>query len=411
MDEISIIIIFPRIETIIHGDLYSYGLTASFEWINPIRDSSYLFSNCLILAAVFMALSGLTLLIFNTKRNNFLKAASAFLVAVGAGLNLFSLYPIYQRDQIVNRDLYLFGLQFSDGWHTNYELYNMQLHLFILFASAMAVASVVLISISERKDGNFGAGSLINSVLIVSGTASLAFSILYTSSILALVGLGLVFWGVAFAYVSNEKYVKKILLDTSINSQLEAANKSIQDADLAGNAIFLPPRYFKIPETYKTYVSKNKNSKLPAPEIFYRRDPRLFIEFIQDPPAILITPPGAELVALFEKELKTDFLRVDLDYVQVNIPKLLTENLEIAEDCEIEFEENTIRARIDSSTYREATPDEKELDKYFSFASPLISAIACVLAKVSGKPVMEVKRQTKADGEVVVEYRILEREE
>jgi hypothetical protein len=73
---------------------------------------------------------------------------------------------------------------------------------------------------------------------------------------------------VAFTYVSNEEYVKKVLLDTSTSSQLETVNKFVQEADFAGNAVFLPPRYFKIAEIYKAYIPKNKNSKLPPPEIF-----------------------------------------------------------------------------------------------------------------------------------------------
>lgn len=412
VNSFSIFILFPRVETIINGDLYRYGLQSSLEWINPIRDSSYLFLNCLKTAVILMILSELILVIYNRKRNIVLKAVSTILVTAAVGMNVFSLYPFYRIDQIVNWDLYSFGLQLNEGWQTSYEIYSTEIVGFVVFASAIAAVSIVLVSLSARKDVNFVPESLVNSVLIISGTTSLALSIIYTSSLLALTGLGILFWGVIFTYVSNEEYVKKILLDTSISSQLEMINRLIEEADFAGNAIFLPPRYFKVPETYKAYIPKDRNSKLPTPEIFYRKDPRYSVEFIENPRAILITPPGAELVTLFEKELKTDFLKVDLHYVQVSLPQLLTENLEIVQNCEIEIEENIVRARIDGSVYRGANPDKKELGIYFSFCSPLISAIACILAKVSGNPVTEVKRQISPDGEgFIVEYRILEKEE
>jgi hypothetical protein len=411
LNAFSMFILFPRIETIIHGELYEYGLQSSFEWINPIRDSSHLFLNCLGISAILMTLSELTLAIYNRKRNTVLKAVSTVLVTTGVGMNLFSLYSFYQIDQIVNKDLYSFGLQLNEGWYSSYGLYSMQLAGFVVFASAISAVSIVLISLSARKDVNLVPEKIANSILIVSGTTSLALSIIYTSSILALIGLGMLFWGAIFTYVSNEEYVKKILLSASTSSQLETVNKLIQETDFAGNAVFLPPRYFKIPETYKAYIQKDKNANLPTPEMFYRKDPRFSVEFIENPPAILITPPGAELVKLFEKELKTDFVRVDLQYLQVNLPQLLTDNLEIAQHFEMDIEKNTIRARIGGSVYREVTPDEQKLVLYFTFGSPLTSAIACVLAKVSGKPVMQVKRQTSPDGNLVVEYHILEKEE
>jgi hypothetical protein len=75
-------------------------------------------------------------------------------------------------------------------------------------------------------------------------------------------------------------------------------------------------------------------------------------------------------------------------------------------------EKNTIRVRIEGSVYREPNTDERQLDVYFSFGSPLINAIATVLARVSGKPVVIVKRRVSpSDEDAIVEYRIVDEEE
>jgi len=412
LNAISVLVLFQRIETIIHGDLYRYGLHTSSEWINPITDSSYLFVNCVTFATILMVIAVSSLAILNIERNTILRPVSTFLVTAGAGINLFSLYPIYRIDQMVNSYLYSFGLQFNEAWYTSYELYTMQLLGFILFASAISTVSIVIVATSARKNLGFVPESLVSSVLIIIGTISLALSIIYTSSLLALIGIGILSLGGIFTYISNEEYVKKILLDTSTSSQLEMVNRLIQEADLAGIAAFLPPKYFKIPEAYKVYISKQKSSKLPAPETFYKIDPRFPYEFIEKPPAILITPPGAELVMLFEKELKTNFLRVDLHYLEDNLPELLTENLQVVKYLEINIEDTAISVRIEGSVYKRAEVIGENPGIYFSFISPLTNAIACVLAKVSGKPIMEVKRQIKSDGEVIiVEYCILKEDE
>ena len=116
-------------------------------------------------------------------------------------------------------------------------------------------------------------------------------------------------------------------------------------------------------------------------------------------------------MALFEKELKTDFLRENLHYLQVNLPRLLTENLEMSHSLEMDIEKDMIRIRIEGSVYRESKSDEQR-DIYFSFGSPLTNAIACILSKVTGKKVTEVKRLSSPNGDdTIIEYRILEDEE
>jgi hypothetical protein len=210
------------------------------------------------------------------------------------------------------------------------------------------------------------------STLIATGTVALAISIIYTSSVLAFIGLGLVFWGITFAYIRTEEYVKKALLTATMPPQITNLNKIMQGMECEGNAIYLPPKYFRNPETSKAYVPKRKGTKLPTLENTQEQDSQFFINLIENLPAVLLTPPGAELTKLFEKTIKTDFAKIDLQYLQRNMPKLLIEELEICQDFEMEIENNTIRVKIENSVYNTSDMEtQQSLGIYSALGSPL----------------------------------------
>jgi hypothetical protein len=248
------------------------------------------------------------------------------------------------------------------------------------------------------------------STLIATGTTALALSIIYESSILAFIGLGLLFWGIIFTYIHTEEYTKKALLDATISSQTTTLNQITQELDYKGTTIYLPPKFFKGTETLKAFIPKQQGAKLPTPEQIQAQENQIFLK---NPQGLLLTPLGAELTKLFEKTLETDFTRVDLRYLQQKTPKLFIENLEIAQNLTIDTENNLIHIKIQNLQYK--TPI-RETDttshSNFTFDSPISSAIACALAKTTGKPVIIEKQQASTDGkDLTIDYRILEEEE
>jgi hypothetical protein len=332
------------------------------------------------------------------------------LLIVGTGLALFSVYLFYGIDYIVQYDLPLFGLQFSYNWASIYWTYARLMLALIGLASATTLTSTTLIFLSTQKVVKISPAKLTYSTLITTGAIALFTSIISTSSILALIGLGLLFWGIILTYIRTEEYAKKILLDTTASSQQATLNHIIQELQYKGDVIYLPPKYFRNPETHKAYIPEQKNTQLPKPEQIQKLEQGFLIE---KPPAALLIPLGAELSKLFEKTLKTNFSRVDLQYLQQNMPKLFIENLEIAQDFKMEIENNKIHVKIENSVY--STLDigtEQPLSTYPTIGSPLSSAIACTLAKSTGKPIIIEKQQISEDGrDMTIEYRILEEEE
>ena len=237
------------------------------------------------------------------------------------------------------------------------------------------------------------------------GSLALLTSIVYISSILAFIGLGLTFWGALFLYIQPEEYTKKALLDATVIPSISTLNQIVHELECKGQAIYLPPKYLKDPEASRVYISKQKEGKLPEPELTLEYENQ---HFFQNPQGILLTPPGAQLARLFEKRLDTNFTKTDLKYIIKNMPRLVVENLEIAENIEIETEKNKIKIKITNSIF-EGAHKENKLSHIYPYLDCLISsAIACALTKATGKPVTIQNIQTSEDCRIIeTTYRIL----
>jgi len=133
--------------------------------------------------------------------------------------------------------------------------------------------------------------------------------------------------------------------------------------------------------------------------------------FLKNPDGIRLTAPGLGLVNLFESELGTSFAKVDINYLQNNLPKLFIEGLEIAEDLEINVLGNAIHVKITESIYKDFCNEVRRLssDVCNRVGCPLCSSIACALTRATGNPVIIETNQPSTDGKVIeASYRILE---
>jgi hypothetical protein len=278
----------------------------------------------------------------------------------------------------------------------------------VILAGLLALVTAIVVYSSTRRV-RIVPVKLLNLVLIANATAAISLSIIYSSSILAIIGLGLLFWGITFAYVGTDEKVKKEILDISVSSQMMALSRMLKTLGFKGNPIYLPPGYFGNSSTYGAYVQKSGPAVLPPPKIIPQNEPAFLFEFIENPPAVLMTPPGAELTQLFEKTLKTNFNRVDLAYLEKNLPKLLVEELEVAQSFEMEIKNDRVRVKIAGSPYSNPNAETEQPSIWSLFGSPLSSAIACSIAKASGKPVMRVGPKIDfQDKPIIMEYVIIQ---
>lgn len=240
--------------------------------------------------------------------------------------------------------------------------------------------------------------------ILLCGIVALVNSIIFASSILAFIGLGLTFWGALLIYLRQEKYVKAMIIDSTAISSIENLDKIITELKYKGKGIHLPPEYFKDPSEL-VYIPKKEGTKIPragetSGEVFSQKMQGMFI-----------TPPGLGLTNYFENELGKNFAKADLKHLQNNLPKLFMENLEIAEDLEIQIENNTFHVKIINSVYKDLCSKARKFSSICgSVGCPICSAIACALTRATGKPVVVAKDNSSADGKIIdIQYMILER--
>jgi uncharacterized protein YuzE len=258
---------------------------------------------------------------------------------------------------------------------------------------------------STKKFEQFEINNIIAYVMLALGAVSLASSVFYASSILAFIGLGLAFWGALLLYITPTRYVKLDLLNAIAPSTLVNIEKMLTILKLNEKGIYLPPKYLKDFESGLIFIPSKANQKLPKPEEI--DEEKLYSE---NPAGLFLTPPGLALSKFFEKELGTSFTKTDINYIQNNLPKLLIEDLEIAEDVEIEAMGDLITVKITKHIFNEICEETKKLPKtHEALGCPLTSAIACALAKATGKPIIIEKEEQVEDGETTkIQYRIME---
>ncbi len=255
------------------------------------------------------------------------------------------------------------------------------------------------------KSKRFSMAVATSFALLGLGVAALFTSVIYKSSILAFIGLGLSFWGVVFLYVQDQDYVPKLLLEASVLPSLSTVDQMIQELGFRGDAIYLPPKYFEDPEATRIYVAKQEDSAVPRPEEIIKYENRLIVK---NPQGMLLTPPGFELTKLMEKTMETSFTKVDLKYLQKNMPKLFIEDLEIAENLELQAENDRIRVTVTNPIFNEISNETSKSRACSKIGSPLCSAIACALTKATGEPIAIEKIQRSDDGRIIeATYRIV----
>jgi hypothetical protein len=402
--------LYTRIDKIVHSDLYSYGLKFAKEWASKYWEYADLLTKSLIISIALTAMALASIMAYSIKRKSHSRVAFYMLLTAGALATLHSLYNLGCIDYLIHHDLYQYGLQFSIEWASKYWIHIGLTLTLTIFSAAIATTSTALVFFTAGETTKKELPKLTCSTLIATGATAILLSTIYNSLILAFTGLGLTFWSIILAYIQPEDYVKKTILEAATLPNLATLNQIIQELDFEGKAIYLPPKYLKDQEESKAYIPKQKNDPMPTPEQIQEQENSLFC---QNPKGMLMKPPGAELAKLFEKTLETSFLRINLQQFQQIMPKLFVEELEIAQNLELTTENNKIRIKIENSNIQKLTEETQKLPKiHNSLGCPLTSAIACALAKVTGKPVAIEKYQTNPENKTLeVEYRILEKEE
>lgn len=240
-----------------------------------------------------------------------------------------------------------------------------------------------------------------SSAMVIMGFISLILSIISASTILALIGLGLTFWGSLLFYIRPQRYVREDLLNSTALSSLKALDHTMNQLGYRQKGIYIPVNK---PEKVVVFIPAEPLGRVPKPEEIGTQT------FIDSPKGVVIVPPGLDLANLIESKLGFQFGRSNLEELRTALPKLLVEDLEMLQDFEMQLDGNNVRTKLTGSIYSDLCLKLRGSTTICSvFGCPICSAIACILARVSGKPV-EFEKDTYSHDERITEssYRILE---
>jgi hypothetical protein len=245
--------------------------------------------------------------------------------------------------------------------------------------------------------------------MLLLGIGLVVVSAFYASSFLALLGVSIIFWGAMLLYVTPSKHVPLTLLNASAEAVVANIEQLILELNLTEKGIYLPPQNLRnvdsslifIPGTLKTPLStpEESNGKILVPTRFFQQHPGAFF-----------TPPGSALARIFEEELGFSFTKTGLKQIQNKLPKLLVEDLELAENVEIRIQSNAVTMEITGSIFNEICIHTDSQPKTHKQVGCLLSsAIACALAKATDKPIT-IQNETRIQETKTthIEYRIIE---
>jgi hypothetical protein len=211
------------------------------------------------------------------------------------------------------------------------------------------------------------------------GALSLIISVVFTSTVLAFIGLGLTFWGALLLFIRPRHYIRSDLMDSTALSSLKTIDRVITGLGYNEKGIYIP---VSNPEKTIVFVPSQPLKQIPKAEQVENQT------FVKNPEGITIVPPGMALANLFEKELGVKFREWSLEKMTERLPKLLIEDLEMVQDCTIKTEGDRVSFRFVESVFSEFCGQLKGSTKVCgSLGCPMCSAMACVLAQVTHRPV------------------------
>jgi hypothetical protein len=132
--------------------------------------------------------------------------------------------------------------------------------------------------------------------------------------------------------------------------------------------------------------------------------------FIDDPKGLSMIPPGLALASLIEKKLGAPLEKCTLETLGERLPKLMVEDLEMAQDFQMHVNGNEVRFMFNESVYSDFCHKLDESTRVCAgLGCPICSAMACVLTIATGKPVSFEGDKYSADGKSVESsYKILD---
>src|SRR5208337_4504399 len=242
------------------------------------------------------------------------------------------------------------------------------------------------------------ASQKIGYVMLGFGSLALVLSVIITSTILAFIGLGLTFWGVLVFFVRPQKYVRSDLMDATAQSSLKSIDEIMVGMGYRERGVYIRSGSGKA----VVFIPTQPFSLIPASTTVNGQT------FLEGPKGLVITPPGLALSNLIEKKLGFDLMDCGVERLVQTLPKVLVEDLEIVRDVEIEVNGDFIEFKLIDSIFTDFCKKIRDSSRRCGLGCPMCSALACILAIATNKPVLFEEDKETEDGHTTLsDYHLL----
>jgi len=229
---------------------------------------------------------------------------------------------------------------------------------------------------------------LVGYIMLGFGLLALALAVVFTSTILTFIGLGLGFWGVLAFFVRPSQYVRSDLMNATAFSSLETIDEMMLSMGYRERGVYIAVGR----EKAVVFIPSEPFSTIPKGTLVDGT-------FTENPKGIVVAPPGLALSNLIEKKLRFDLRNCGVEALAQALPKVLVEDLEIVRDVEIEVEGNSVKVNLIDSIYADFCRELRDNKRPCGLGCPMCSALACMLTIATGKPVLfEEDREVTPDG-------------
>ena len=292
----------------------------------------------------------------------------------------------------------------------------------LLSTNAESVSSLVQVEQTQKEERRLAEGAIKNVengyrvpplrvrnrvavavswAMILIGALGLVISIVYASTILGLIGLGLAFWGALLLFIRPSQYVRSDLMDSTALSSLQTIDRVMLSLGYMEKGMYIPGGN---PDRAIVFIPAEPFSRIPnASEIEGQT-------FVKEPKGLAMVPPGLSLAELIEKELGVPLKNCSLQDLRLRLPKLLIEDMEMVRDFDMQVDGDMVRFKFVESIYSGFCGKLRGSTKVScSMGCPICSAMACLLAIETGRPVSFEEDKYSPDAKTIEStYRILE---
>jgi len=241
---------------------------------------------------------------------------------------------------------------------------------------------------------------LVGYLLLGIGLLALAASVMFTSTILAFIGLGMALWGALMFFIQPHKYVHLDLMNATARSSLKSIDQVMVGIGYTEKGVYIPTES----ERAVVFIPEEPFSRIPESKDIEGHT------LLDAPRGLVVVPPGLALANLIEKKVGFSLKDCGIDRLIRTLPKVIIDDLEIAQRVEIKINGDLVNFKLVNNVFADFCKEISDTSRRCGLGCPMCSALACVLATATGKPVLFEEDKSGTDKKTSEpSYRIIDR--